>query len=121
MIDYSPKILHIGFSNPREEKASLNENCLIYRPKDVYAKINLISERIYEDFFREGNKTTILPLRTEKGPGELVRMLEGDFGVRCFTIIGGIIAPFRATSEQMFRIMQDLEENPQKYFSSTEK
>jgi len=84
-------------------------------------KKNELSERIYEDFFAAGSEVIVFPVRTEQGPVELVKMLTKDFNVYHNLLIGGIVALFRATPEQAVRIMQDLKENPERYFVSEEK
>ena len=119
--NYSEKILHIGLRNPSKRIGNDEENGLIYNPTCIYSKKNELSERIYEDFFAAGSEVIVFPVRTEQGPVELVKMLTKDFNVYHNLLIGGIVALFRATPEQAVRIMQDLKENPKRYFVSEEK
>ncbi|MBI2499780.1 hypothetical protein HYV88_06050 [Candidatus Woesearchaeota archaeon] len=119
--DYKAKVLHIGLINPTKKVRKKDKNGLVYHPVHVYSKLNTLSEWIYEEFFKAGSEAVIFPLRTEQGPGELVKMLLRDFGVEYSLFVGGIVAPFRATPEQAKRIIEDLRENPQRYFASEEK
>lgn len=114
--DYNPKILHVGIDPSRE-----TDNGIIYRPEKVYSKLNRLSEKIYEEFFTDGNEVVVFPIRTEQGPGELVKMLEKEFGIKNGMYIGGVVAPFTATSEQARVIIKELRKNPKKYFVSGEK
>ena len=119
--DYTPKILHVGISNPRTVAKKDSSNGLVYDPTKVYSKINTTSEIMYENFFNSGSEIVILPVRTEQGPGELVKILEKDFGIDYSTWIGGIIAEFTATPEQAQRIIKAIKSNPKRYFASQEK
>ncbi len=119
--DYEPKVLHVGLRNPTKRVRKNDENGLVYNPIQVYSKLNIISERMYEDFFKTESEVVIFPVRTEQGPGELVKILAKDFGIEYYTTVGGVAAPFRATPEQAARIIEDLRENSKKYFDSEEK
>jgi|SRR3989344_427194 len=118
---YDSKVLHVGLRNPTKRVGKNKDNGLVYNPVQVYSKLNTTSEGMYEDFFKTGSEVTIFPVRTEQGPGELVKMLAKDFGVEYCMVVGGVAAPFRATPEQAVRLIEDLRQNPQKYFVSEEK
>ena len=119
--NYKAKILHVALRDQfKPVKRNLN-NGLVYEPKEVYSGVNMLSERMYKDLFIAKSKVTVLSLRTEQGPGELVKKLSEEFGVVYSTFVGGIAAPFRATPEQAKRLIEDLRNNPQKYFVSEEK
>lgn len=122
-LDYNPKLLHVVLNLEDTEyiKMPSQENGLIYNPKLVFAKINDVSERMFFDFFKQDGIYQMVPIITEQGPGELVKNLEKRFGVESTELIGGIIAPFKATARQAKFMLKILTEQPKKYFESREK
>lgn len=116
--DYSEKVLHIAL---RDSRGKNDDNLLVYNPTKVYSKINEISEGMYEEFFKSGIEATVIPIRTRQGPGEFVGGLVKQFNIDVPTwTVGGIASSVKITREQMKKIIQDLRNNPRKYFASEE-
>ncbi|MCH7568544.1 MAG: hypothetical protein IIA87_03935 [Nanoarchaeota archaeon] len=116
--NYDKKTLHVALAFQGRKNI---DRGIVYLPKAVYSKMNIFSERMYEDFFKRGGEFGLVPVVTHQSAGELAKTLEEKFGVEKGIWVGGIIAPFKATLEQARDIIKDLRENPQDYYNSPEK
>ncbi len=114
-IDYTEKTLQLAIRNFGEDKG----RGLVYNPRQIYSKLNELSEHFYEEFFQPGD-FSIVSIRTRQGPGELAKILEREFGVESNFGIGGILAQINSTYEQAKKILDDLIANPKKYYESEE-
>ena len=128
-VNYEPNVLHVAlrdledrvFSQKEIEYGARDSNGLVYNPELVFSKIHRTSERMYADLFKKGQQVVVVPLETEQSPRELVKTLNSEFGVDYCMAVDGITAKFTATPEQAKRIIDELTNNPKKYFVSPEK
>jgi hypothetical protein len=127
MLDYDEEVLQLAIKNLQgKEKDSEGfqiNNGLIYNPKKLFAKIDNYTEKISRDFFEQGGIYEIIPIVTEKKPGEVVQALRKDFGVDPypFFCITETSAPFRTTEKQAKSLLEGLTKNPERYRASQEK
>jgi hypothetical protein len=72
---------------------------------------------------KRNRKAKRLKVWTEMGPYELVQKLKDDLGIDYNPnfCLEHVIAPFQASYEQIQRLREELEKNPNKYFISEQK
>jgi len=119
MPNYSEKTLHVALTLNKGKNRDRDRG-LVYLPQAVYANIHPSSERIYQGFFKREGEFRLVPIVTRQGPGEFGITLEKKFGVNVSISIGGVIASFDATPTQARTIIEELRDNPRKYYHSKE-
>lgn len=116
-VDYSKKTLVVALSLDET-----THNGMIFNPSlcPGWAPEHVAITSMQEFYTKQPNQVKV-SIKTEMGPGELVKRLEKDYGASWHMIDGGVSANFSIPQSKITSVLEDLIENPGKFEESKEK